>query len=165
MAFDAFLHIDGIPGESKDERHTDWIEVTQFSHALDQPASLTASSVGGAGAERVNHGMFQFKHLVDKSSPKLYDACCSGKHIPEIVLEVCRAGGEQLKYFEVRLQEVLISKVQLDSRSSNAQFPEESVSLSYGKIRWIYTQQKRSDGGGSGNITAGWDLTANRQIA
>ena len=27
MAFDAFIKIDGIPGESTDEKHKEWIEV------------------------------------------------------------------------------------------------------------------------------------------
>jgi type VI secretion system secreted protein Hcp len=30
MAFDAFLHIDSIEGESKDDRHKGWIEVLKF---------------------------------------------------------------------------------------------------------------------------------------
>ena len=54
MAFDAFLKIDGIPGESGDEKHKDWIEILSFAHGLEQPAQATASSAGGATAERVN---------------------------------------------------------------------------------------------------------------
>ncbi len=57
MAFDAFLKIDGIPGESTDDKHKDWIEITSYSQAIHQPASSTASSVGGASAERVNIGV------------------------------------------------------------------------------------------------------------
>ena len=88
MAFDAFLKIDGIPGESTDSKHADWIEIIQFSHRMEQPASVTASSTGGATAERVNHGTFDILHLVDKSSPKIYDACCTGRHIKEVTLEL-----------------------------------------------------------------------------
>jgi type VI secretion system secreted protein Hcp len=35
MAFDAFLKIDGIPSESTDDKHRDWIEILSFSHNLD----------------------------------------------------------------------------------------------------------------------------------
>jgi type VI secretion system secreted protein Hcp len=83
MAFDAFLKIDGIPGESTDEKHKDWIEVTHFDQSMSQPTSATASSAGGATAERVNFGTFNIKHLLDKASPKIYEACASGKHIKE----------------------------------------------------------------------------------
>lgn len=32
------------------------------------------------------------------------------------------------------------------------------VSLTFGHIEWTYTQQKRSAGAGSGNVTAKYDL-------
>jgi bacteriocin-like protein len=31
-AYDAFLKIDGIPGESTDDKHKDWIEILSFNH-------------------------------------------------------------------------------------------------------------------------------------
>lgn len=165
MAFDAFLKIDGIPGESTDDAHKDWIEVLSFSHAMEQPAQATASSVGGATAERVNHDPFVIAHALDKASPKLYEACCTGKHISEVTLELCRAGGDKLKYMEVKLEQVLISKVEPNGTTNDSGFPSEKVSFSYGKIKWTYTQQKRADGSGGGNVSGGWDLTANKVIA
>lgn len=165
MAFDAFLKIDGIPGECTDDKHKDWIEVLSFAHGMEQPASATASSVGGATAERVNHGTFDIVHLLDKSSPKLYEACCTGKHIREVVIELCRAGGDKVKYMEVKLEQVLVSRVQSGGAANDQGFPQESVSFSYGKIRWTYAQQKRDDGAAAGNVGAGWDLTANKVIA
>lgn len=164
MAFDAFLKIDGIPGESSDAKHSEWIEITSFNHSMNQPASATASSAGGATAERVNHSTFDFTHLLDKASPKLYEAVCTGKHIKEVTLELCRSGGDKVKYMEVKLEQVLISSVS-PSGSAGGDFPSEAVSLSYGKIKWTYTQQKRADGAGGGNVSAGWDLTANKVAA
>lgn len=164
MAFDAFLKIDGIPGESTDDKHKDWIEIASFAHSLDQPASATASSAGGATAERVNHSTFDFVHLLDKASPKLYEACCTGKHIKEVTFELCRAGGDKMKYMEIKLEQVLISRV-APHGAQGEDFPKEQVSMSYGKIKWTYTQQKRADGAGGGNVSAGWDLTANKIAA
>ena len=164
MAFDAFLKIDGIPGESSDDKHKEWIEIVSFTHSMDQPASATASSAGGATAERVNHGTFNITHLLDKASPKLYDAVCTGKHIKDVTLELCRSGGDKMKYMEVKLEQVLISRV-APYGSAGDGFPTETLSLSYGKIKWTYTQQKRADGVGGGNVSAGWDLTANRAVA
>ena len=165
MAFDAFLKIDGIPGESLDSKHTDWIEVLKFEHKMEQPASVTASSTGGATAERVNHATFDILHLLDKASPKLYDACCTGKHIREVTLEFCRAGGDKVKYMEIKMEQVLVSKVKVEGACNDEGFPYEKVCFSYGKIKWIYTQQKRTDGLGGGNVNSGWDLTANKAIA
>ena len=162
MTFDAFVRIDGIPGESNDDKHRDWIEIAAYTHHMSQPASSTASSVGGATAERVNHGTFDIVHLFDKASPKLYEACCTGRHIKEVVIEIWRAGTEKRKYMEIRLEQALISNV---STSGGGEFPAEVISFSYGKIKWMYSQQARDGGGLTGNVAAGWDLTANKTYA
>ena len=166
MAFDTFIKIDGIPGESTDDKHKDWIEIVSFDHRIEQPASSTASSVGGATAERVNHGTFNVVHQLDKATPKLLEACCTGKHIKDVTIELCRAGGDKVKYMEIKLEQVLISSVvENGSSSGDSGFPSEAVAFSYGKIKWTYTQQKRSDGSAGGNVSAGWDLTANKTVA
>ena len=49
MAFDAFIKIDGIEGESTDGKHPEWIEILSFGSGHSQSVSRTASSVGVAG--------------------------------------------------------------------------------------------------------------------
>lgn len=164
MAFDAFVKIDGIPGESTDDKHMDWIEVIHFRQGMAQPSSATASSAGGATAERVNFDTFNVKHLMDKASAKIYEACASGRHIKEVILEICRAGGDKQKYLEIKLEQVIVSSVETDGTAGEG-FPSETVRFSYGKIKWTYTQQKRADGTGGGNVSGGWDLTTNKVAA
>ena len=164
MAFDAFLKIEGIPGESLDDKHKDWIEILQFDHGLEQPASATASSSGGATAERVNHKPFVIVHQIDKASPKLAEYCCTGKHIKEINFELCRAGGDKVKYYEVKLEQAIVNKVEPTGSANDEGFPSERVHFTYGKISWTYVQQKREDGTGGGNVAAGWDLTSNKTV-
>ncbi|MGI8742111.1 MAG: Hcp family type VI secretion system effector [Bryobacteraceae bacterium] len=163
MAFDTFVKIDGIPGESTDDKHKDWIEVLSFNHGVTQPSSATASSAGGGTAERTEHQDFSITKFVDKASPKLYESCSSGKHIKEVTIEMCRASGDKLKYMEVKMEQVIISHVAPGGTSKGEHgFPTEAVSFNYGTIKWTYTQQKRADGSGGGNVTGGWDLTANK---
>jgi len=165
MAFDVFVKIDGIPGESLDDQHKDWIEVLHFEHVLEQPASATASSSGGATAARVNHRPYVFVHQIDKASPKLAEACCKGSHIKEVKFEFFRAGGDKTKYYEVTLEQALVTKVEPVGAADEDGFPSERISLTYGKIKWNYIQQKRTDGKGGGNVATGWDLTANKPTA
>jgi type VI secretion system secreted protein Hcp len=163
MAFDAFLKIDGVPGESTDDKHKDWIEVLSFNHGMSQPSSATASSAGGGTTERVNISDFSITKHLDKASPKLYELCATGKHIANVTLELCRAGGDKVKYMEVKMEQAIISSVAPGGSSGGADnLPAESVSFNFGKIKWTYTQQKRADGSGGGNVTGGWDLTANK---
>ncbi len=164
--FDAFCKIEGIPGESTDDKHKDWIEILSYSHNITQPKSVTKSSAGGAGSGRCEHGEFVVVKQLDKASPKLYEYCSSGKHIKEVLIEFCRAGGDKLKYMEVKMEEVIISSVSPGgSAKGSDEIPSEELRFDYGKIKWTYTQQKRGDGSGGGNVTGGWDLTANKTAA
>ena len=163
--FDTFLQLDGVPGEATDDKHKDWIELLSYNHDMSQPVSSTRSSAGGAATGRTQHGDFTITKFVDKASPKLYEAVSNGKHFSKAKIEVCRAGGSQVKFLEITLEEVMVSGVQLNSHGSSKdgqELPTESVTLNYGKIEWIYTQQKRKDGSGGGNVTAKYDLTAGK---
>ena len=68
MAFDAFLKIDGIPGESTDDKHKDWIEVLSFEFGMDQPSSATDSSAGGGTTERVDVDDLAVMKHIDKAA-------------------------------------------------------------------------------------------------
>jgi type VI secretion system secreted protein Hcp len=87
----------------------------------------------------------------------------TGKHIKEIVVEVCRSGGEKQKYYEIRMEQVLISNYSHDGENNgDAQFPTETIVFEPGKINVTYFQQKRTDGQSGGQIAAGWDAMQNK---
>ncbi len=160
MAFDAFLKIDGIPGESTDDKHKDWIEVLSYSWGVSQSASRSASTSGGASSERADFQDFSIVKALDKASAKIALACAQGKHLKDVTLELCRAGGDKLKYMEYKLSEAIVSSNSVGGGGGGE--PTESVTFNYGKIEWTYTQQKRADGSGGGQVAANWDLTANK---
>lgn len=162
MATDVFLKIDGIPGESADDKHRDWIEITGFQHRSRQPYSMTASSAGGASAERVDFAPFFVSKFIDKATPKLFEASVTGKHIKEVIIELCRAGGDKQKYLEIRMGQVIVSDYALMEGDS---FPTENITFVPGTFKILYFQQKRADGIASGTVAAGWSLIENKTIA
>ncbi len=161
MASDIFIRIDGIEGESTDEQHPGWIEVFNYKLALRQRISSTASSAGGATAERADFKPFHFKRPIDKASPKLAIACADGTHIDQVLVEVCRAGGERLKYMTYRMRNCIIKKT---LTVGGGDFPVESVDIDYGQIEWAYTQQNRSGGGALGQVATGWNREKNCKL-
>jgi len=161
MAFDAYIKFDTIQGETSDQSYAGWIEIESYSFGAQQKVSHTASSAGGASVGRVQLREFYFDKLVDISTPKLFEACCKGHHIPKVTLIVNRAGGEKQKYLEVVMEEVLIA----DFIHSNSSEAREQIELNYGRLRVTYTQQKRKDGTGGGSITGGWDRIGNKVFA
>ena len=163
MAFDAFLKIDGTPGESKDSKHVDWIEILSYHHGVTQPVSSTVSSAGGAATERVNFGAFTITKLVDKATPKLFQDCCTGRHIKEVVIEVCRSGGDKQKYLEIKMEHVLIAGYTHTAKEgAESDFPLETVSFYPARFTMEYVQQQREDGTPGGSVAGGWDLRTNK---
>jgi type VI secretion system secreted protein Hcp len=162
MAFDAFVKIDDIDGESSDDKHPNWIEIIAFDSRLNQEASSTSSSAGGASVGRVNFKEFTFFKLVDVATPALALACADGTHIDTVVLELCRAGGEKLKFMEYKLSNCLISRVY--TGGGPGELPSEIISIHYGKIEWRYTRQNRSGGGAAGQVATGWNLEKNCRL-
>ena len=162
MAFDSFLKIDGIPGESSDDKHKEWIEILSYSHGLSQPGSGAVSSGGSRTAERCDHQDFSVVKTLDKASPKLALTCCNGKHIKEVTLELCRAAGDKQKYMEYRIADVIVSSVRPGGSAQGGEaLPLEEVSFSYGKIEWTYTETDHKTGEPKGDIATNWDLVAN----
>ncbi len=155
MGFDAFIKIDGIVGESSDDKHSGWIGLISNNIDINQVVSTTANSSGGASVERADFSDFTFKKLFDKWSPKPSMAGADGTHIDSIVIELCRAGTDKIKFMEYKLTNSIIGEVSI---SGSGEFPTETVSIDYGKIAWIYTMQRRQGGGSAGSIATGWDL-------
>ena len=156
--FNCFVNFGDIKGECTDKDHKDWVMALSYSHGVTQPPSVTQKTAGGRAAEEVNHSEFCITKLVDAATPKLYEAACKGTHIPEITVELWRAGGDPLKYMEFKLKEVLISGVTHDGDpTGQAQFPTETIAMTYGAIQWTYTKQK-PDGTASGNVAAKWNV-------
>ena len=161
MAIDVYLQIDGIKGESGDDKHRDWIECTSAQWGVTQPKSATASTGGGHTAERCEHKEIALTKLADLSSPVLLQTCSSGKTIPKAKFEFMRADGqgERVKYFEIELENVLIGSV--NPSVNEGDFMHETVGLKFSKAKWKYTQQKIG-GGAGGNTSGGWDLASNK---
>ncbi|MET0208020.1 MAG: type VI secretion system tube protein Hcp [Burkholderiaceae bacterium] len=161
MAIDVYLQIDGIKGESMDDKHKDWIECTSVAWGVSQPRSATASTGGGHTAERCEHEEIMISKLADLSSPVLLQTCSSGKTIPKAKFEFMRADGqgERVKYFEIELENVLIGSIK--PGVAEGDFMHEKVGIKFSKVKWKYTQQKIG-GGAGGNTSGGWDLASNK---
>ena len=160
MAIDVYLQIDGIKGESKDDKHKDWIECSSVHWSMSQPKSATSSTCGGHTAERAEFSDVNLTKAADLASPILAQHCAMGKTIPKVVIEFMRAdGGTTVKYYEVVLENVIIAMCA--QGVSPGDVMQEQLGLKFGKVTWKYCQQKIAGGAGD-NTAGGWDLSTNR---
>ena len=171
MAYDAFLKIDGIDGESLESNHTGWIEVLSWSWGASQPSErMSVGSAGGGTAGKPSIAVFNMGKRVDKASPALFLRCVTGKHIPTVTLEVgTRSESEPaLIYLHLKLTNVLVSSVRptqlltASSQSPVGQLPDspvELVSFNYDKVVFEYDFPNPA-GGVATPFTATYDVKA-----
>lgn len=161
MATDAYLQIEGIKGESSDDRHKDWIEVSHVTWSVHQPRATTVSTAGGLTSGRAELSNLSFKKLADLSSPLLQQHCAMGKTIPKAKLEFMRADGDgkPVNYYTVELENVMICAVTPNSGDGGT--ITEQVHVAYSKMKWKYTKQGIK-GGAEGRTTGGWDCAGNK---
>jgi len=155
MAYDAFLKIDDVDGESTREGHEGEIEIYSFSWGASNPSTVGMGSGGGAG--RVSISSFNFMKKTDKASPGLFQACCGGDHKDKATLTLRAAGGDSsVPYLKYEFENVFVESVQWSGSSGGDDRPTESVSLAFGKVTVTYTEQ--ADTGDTGTpIVASWD--------
>ena len=159
MAFDTFLKIDGIDGESTDDKHKGEIELQSFSWGASNPVTIGSAS-GGIGGGKVSLSSFNFMKKTDKSSPKLFLACCSGEHIKTAKLTMRKAGKTQNEFVTYEFTEVMVESIQWSGSHGGDDAPSEAVSFAYAKVVTKYSAQK-ADGTMDSPVPAGWDQTKN----
>ena len=138
MAFDAFLKIEGIDGESLDKTHPNEIEISSFSWGVTNTGS--GGSSGGGGGRAVLQD-FHFTMKTSKASPNLMLACALGAHIQGATLTCRKAGFEFMK---VRLFECLISEYDLGG-DTGGDSPIDQMSINFVKIDFLYTVQRTGE--------------------
>jgi type VI secretion system secreted protein Hcp len=157
MAVDMFLKIDGIKGESVDDKHKEEINVLAWSFGMSNSGSAHLGS--GAGSGKVNVQDLSVTKYIDKSSTDLMLAACNGKHFGEANLYVRKAGEKPLEYLKIKLTDVLITSVSTGGSGGEDRLTE-NLSLNFAKFNVEYTAQKK-DGSSDKTQSMGWDIAKN----
>lgn len=162
MAGDMFLQIEGIKGDSTDDAHKEWIEVLTYSTGVTQVGGGSSSAQGTHTGGRCDHQDFQISKSLDKASPTLAVYASSGKVIPTITFELCRAMGEKTTYMKYTLKDSIVSSI---TTGGGGGVPTESVTFRYGEIHWEYTPTDPTSGGKTGAAVKGnWSTMANKSV-
>ena len=157
MAVDMFMKIGDLKGESRDKAHKGKIDVLAWSWGLSNSGSAHVG--GGAGSGKVNVQDLSFTKNVDSSSPPLMLSCCNGKHFPEALLIVRKAGEKPVEYIKIKMTEVLITSVSTGGSGGEDRLTE-NVTLNFAKVHFDYTPQDEKGAGGTA-IPMEWDIAAN----
>lgn len=158
MAFDTFLKIDGVEGDSQAAGFEKQAEILGFSWGASNPTTV-AMSGAGLSAGKVSVSAFNITKYSDKSSARLFSACCKGDHFPKAVVSLRKATGEggQGAYLTYTFTDVMVESIQWSGSSGGDETPMESIALVFGKVEIEYKAQ-----GADGKLAvagqAAWDL-------
>lgn len=160
MASDIFLKILGVEGESTDAKHAGEIEILSYSWGIENDLSI-GSGGGGAGSGKATFQDFHFVSRLQKSSPKLFQACATGEHYKEAVISVRKAGGNQEDFYKISLNQVFVTSIlQTASATSQESVPLEEINLKFGAAHIEYRQQNQK-GALNPPVIFEWDTTTN----
>lgn len=159
-AADLFLRIDGIPGESQDATHRNWISLQSFSF---QAASGGVAAQPTGNARLASRTAFQditLTKTLDKSTAALLGHMAEGKNIPSAQINVLKSGPRPALAMEIYLEDVTIASQAISSSSDSTDIPSESIALSYSKIG-ITVYEYAADGRQIAKHVKGWDRVRN----
>lgn len=163
MAFDAFLKLDGLDGESVRAGFEKWIEIYSFSLGASNPTNIGTGGEG-AGAGKVSISSFNLMKKTDSTSPNMFQKCCGGSHYPKGSVWLNKAGGDKsISYLKYEFTEVFVESIQWSGASGGDDTPAESVSLAFGSVNVTYTPQK-ADGTPGSAVIAGWSVKKNAKL-
>ena len=160
-ATDYFLKLDGIKGESKDDKHKDEIDLESWSWGASNAGSHSGG--GGGGSGKVSMQDFHFTMKMNNATPKLMLACATGDHIKEATLTCRKAGGTQQEYLKVKMSDLLVSSYQTGGSGGGGVVPTEQISLNFSKIEYEYAPQDEKGKLGA-PIKSGYDLKLNKKV-
>lgn len=153
---DYFLKIDGIPGDSADDKHKGEIELEGFSWGETQSGKLHGS---GMAAGKADARDFRFTMRVNTASPRLLLATARGEHLKTATVTARAAGKAQAEFLVFKFSDVVMSSY--ETQATPDQRPIESLSFNFGRIDVAYRPQK-PDGTLDAPVTAGWDVRKNQ---
>lgn len=153
-AFDAFLKLEGVPGEALATGHKDEIVIESFSMGVSRPAAT-----GGTQTGRAQFTDISFSHRLDKASPLLMLRCAQGTHIPTAVLTCRTVSAQPTDFYIIRLTDVVVTSVSVGGAAGSDR-PTESFSLNYARIEWEYIPQLPTGGAGQ-PVRTTWNVAEN----
>lgn len=157
----AYMKFDGVDGESTDHAHKDWINLLSFSQGITRGKGLTGSS--RRRGDVVLEDIVCVKEL-DKASPKLAEAVCTGAVIPTIEIELTRptinADGTngRVVYLRYELKNVMVTSYSVSGAGQAEDVPMEDFSLNFEEIKVTYTEQDKDTGQAKGKVEYSWKV-------
>ena len=109
-------------------------------------------ATGSAVPLKAQLTILEVTRQVDRCSPKLFEICATGTHIPLVTVTLFDSTG-RTEIMQLKLTNVVISGVH-HAAGTVSPTPTETVGFSFAKIEYVYYSS-------TGPVNASYDLTSN----
>jgi type VI secretion system secreted protein Hcp len=159
MAYDAFLKLDGITGESQKQGHTGEIDIMSFSWGGSNSSSVGTGT--GVSVGKVTVSDFSIMKSTDSASPVLFQKCCDGSVIATGVVTLQRqVQGSATPYLVYNFTNVYVTSIQWSGSGGAGDAPMESVSFCF-EVGTVDYTPLADDGSAGTAVHGGWDIGQN----
>lgn len=163
MAYDAFLKLDGVTGESQKDQHKGEIELLSFSWGVTNPTNVGTGTGMSTGKASVSD--FSITKPTDSASGALFKNCCSGKHFNTAVVALQKATGTASGevYLKYEFDKVMITNISWSgsANSGAGDHPVEHVSFAFENVKVTYKPQDSSGKLGSQQVVS-YNVASNK---
>jgi type VI secretion system secreted protein Hcp len=151
----AYIKFDGVDGESLAKGHEKWSDLFTFSQVVHKSGSGQTGAARRRGTVLLDD--LRCSKLLDKASPKIAEAVCSGKVFPKVEIHVktstTNSGRET--YYKYELKDVMVTSYSVSG--GNQDKPMEDFSLNFEEIKVTYTEMDEK-GSKKGDVAYGWNV-------
>ena len=148
----AFVKIGDIQGQAQDKGHKDWIHFDTLSSPMHRTIPQGAKDHQRTQGE-TSLGDVIFVRQVDKSSPKLAEACSTGVFFQEVEAHFCTTiANKEEPYFKYKLKNCIVTSYAFHGNSRGEPLPTEEFTLGFTEIEWTYIEMDTDTGAKKGNV-------------
>jgi type VI secretion system secreted protein Hcp len=171
MAFDTFLFLEGINGEStaviqssdtpKGMEGIRPFELFSWSFGASNPSTV-GSGKGGLSAGKVQVSSFNVQKKSEDASPQLFMNCCTGQHIGKAAVIMRKAGGKdnkQMTFIKYEFTHVMVDSIMWSGHAGGDDTPSESITFAFATVAITNFRQDQATGRMGVGAGATWDLT------
>jgi len=156
---DIYCKIDGVEGEAEDAKHRGWIHVESIAGGVANAGAFAYG--GGGGSGKAQWQDITIRGKFDKCFATLMQKCATGEHIGKVEISANKAGGEQQEFLRIRMEDVIISSLNLSGAESTE--PMFDCGFNFARIT-VEGKSQTVKGNMGGTVVAGYDVKRNHKL-
>jgi len=149
-----YLLLDGIPGDSVDDRHPKWVDVAEFSWKAANASTVTGS---GWSASKPTISTLQLSASTGSHSAPLFLRTMNGRRLASAVLEVMTRGESPQTFIQVELKDVAVARYET-SAAGGDDSPKDVIELAFAQIRYTIILPSSTGGPAGQTFTSTWNV-------